>query len=167
MRSSREEIAFRLRLLPEILGKKTIREMLEPIDCSETQWSNFKKPDGTVTITWEVASDFQEVYDISLDWIYCGKLSSLPDPLRPKVKAAERKAREESFRRKVVKSMIAAIAFTTAAGWPTPWGYKGAANVACPTYSLYRANAALCRTAGIVESPLRNGGGGIITDREH
>jgi hypothetical protein len=94
MPSSRESIISRLRLLPKILGKSQVA-MLEPIGCTPPQWSNYLTTEGTSknVITWEVASDFKEFYGVTLDWIYCNDLASLPEALKLRVKEAEKAAK--------------------------------------------------------------------------
>lgn len=95
MAQPREAIVSRLLILPDVVGKKTIKEMLELTSCSETRWQNYISPKQQHIIAWEIACELKVVYGITLDWIYCNDLVSLPMELRTKVRLAEKQTANE------------------------------------------------------------------------
>jgi DNA-binding XRE family transcriptional regulator len=77
-------IADRLRATREALGLKAV-ELCRAIDCSPTRWSNYET--GRQRITEEIAIRLCDVYGLTLDWIYRGRVDGLPLSLHRKLAA--------------------------------------------------------------------------------
>jgi len=97
MADDRADVVFRLTLLPKVLGKNKT-SIAKSVGVSPSAWSNYINPDPTpdnkTTIPWETATELKELYGLTLDWIYCGDLTSVRDQeLRDKIRAAERAAK--------------------------------------------------------------------------
>jgi hypothetical protein len=65
------------------------KELCEIIDCSPTRWSQYET--GVRCITIEIALRLADTYDISLDWVYRGKLGQLPAALLAKMAAPKQR----------------------------------------------------------------------------
>jgi len=81
--ASREQTAYRIRVTRSALGLKA-RQILEQTGIGRTAWSNYEK--GISRPNIEDAIRFRDRFNISLDWIYAGDLSSLPFDLAEKIK---------------------------------------------------------------------------------
>lgn len=84
--------ADRLRATREILepGHGGASALCEKIECSTTRWSNFEG--GKRRITLDVAVKLCDRYGLTLDWIYRGDPSGLPQRLNiPWAPTAERR----------------------------------------------------------------------------
>lgn len=93
MVDSRDQIVFRLRLLPEVLGRPK-NEIAAAAGVTPSVWSNYVSDTNKNVITWKAASELHATFGLSLDWIYCGDAMSIRDEgLRLKIRKAERDAR--------------------------------------------------------------------------
>lgn len=99
MADTREQIVFRLRLLPEVLSKK-VGEIAKAAGVEPSTWSNYiaEPKVSKNVIPWEVASELKDAFGLTLDWIYCGDRPSIKDEaLRLKIIQAERAARVKRY----------------------------------------------------------------------
>lgn len=86
MARSRNDIARRLRALPDAL-EKPAAEICRRIKCAPNAWSQYAKDGGKRKITMTVANRLCDEFDLSLDWIYRGDRSRLPKWLYDKLAA--------------------------------------------------------------------------------
>jgi hypothetical protein len=85
--TTRDDIAARLRMLPEALGINAA-ELCRRIKCAPNRWSAYIKPDGKREITLAVANRLCDEFKLTLDWIYRNDASGLQDRLIRKLREA-------------------------------------------------------------------------------
>jgi transcriptional regulator with XRE-family HTH domain len=75
-------IGWRLSQTREALGV-TQTEICKAIRCKQPRWNQYET--GERKITLEIAERLCDTYDVTLDWIYRGKMSLLPGWLQEKL----------------------------------------------------------------------------------
>ena len=91
MRSLRD-IAKRLEITQRALGKKAA-DIARETSITATEWSQYLNPDKYKRrITLEHAFELQDNYGATIQWIYDGDISTLPDGLSRKVRKLMAKA---------------------------------------------------------------------------
>lgn len=82
--ASRANTAKRIKATRRALGV-AVKQITELTGISKAAWSNYEN--GVSRPNIEDAIRFKEVFNISLDWVYTGELSSVPFDLASKLKA--------------------------------------------------------------------------------
>jgi transcriptional regulator with XRE-family HTH domain len=81
----------RLKLLREILSKGGSQtEFAKSIGVSFARWSNYERG---YPVPREVAFILEDVYGVSVEWLWFGKTGNMPADLLAKIEAAEISAR--------------------------------------------------------------------------
>lgn len=85
----KEEVAFRLRLLPGVLGLAK-GELADLMGISPSQWSNYTKPGASELIPPHNTAQLERVFGITASWVYHGNISTIGDvALRSRLAGAE------------------------------------------------------------------------------
>lgn len=113
MSNFRNEVAARLRILPDVLGMRA-GELAELVGISPPKWSNYTSPNASDLIPVYNTRELVRVFGITTDWIYWDNLASIADTgLRNKLQRAQMapapplKKRKPYTRRKKLKPRVA------------------------------------------------------------
>lgn len=92
----RDQVAFRLRLLPIALDRPT-KAVYEATGLSKSGWSNVTSPNQSDRITVDAALDLWEAFGVSVEWVFKGDYNTVLDAdLRASLKKAEQDARRKA-----------------------------------------------------------------------
>jgi transcriptional regulator with XRE-family HTH domain len=81
----KKETGERLRLAREALGIQA-KDLAELVSVAGNTWSSWES--GTNLLDPYKAVQLFHTHGISLDWLYCGRLGSLPEDLAEKIRAS-------------------------------------------------------------------------------
>lgn len=87
MGESRKDIVRRLRVIPEAFDL-TDAELCRRIGCSTTAWANYVSPKGKRVITRKIAMNLCDEFNLTLDFIYRGKMALIPPEIANRMREA-------------------------------------------------------------------------------